>query len=315
MQIKDWMIGGPIVIIIALGSLYLTASMQNDREQTNIDTSGILHVATGDTTGDACDKGTIAVVKTWNMPNELREISGIALLDSTRVATIEDTRGTIFIYNLTDEKIEKQIQFGKQGDYEGIAYAQGSYFVLRSDGYLFEVNEQGKVLHEYDLPLNDKDDTESLFYNAPNNRLLVGQKEGGKDVIKKGIFAFDLKTRQFNDDPVYSFDPNVSFCDSVPASNGEKKGGASKGNAGKIVKPSDIAIHPITHEIFVVDGPNQRVLVLSPEGTPLYFLKLDKTFEQAEGLMFSPSGDLFISTEGIRRPGNISKVTVPAMIQ
>src|SRR6185503_12340576 len=112
-------------------------------------------------------------------------------IDSTRVATIQDRSGTIFIYNLKNEKVEKQIKFGEPGDYEGIAFAKGSYFVLRADGYLFEVNAQGMVLHEYDLPLTTKDDTESLLYDAPNNRLLIGQKEGGKDVTKKGIFVFD----------------------------------------------------------------------------------------------------------------------------
>jgi hypothetical protein len=315
MKIKEWMIGVPIVLIVAVGSVFLTDKLLVKPKQTTIDTTKN-DMSKNDTSKNEmsknedsvnvrtmtedCTKGTIAVVKTWNMPKELREISGMAWVDSIRVATIQDTKGTIFIYNLTDEKIEQEIKFGEPGDYEGVTYAHGSYFVLRSDGYLFEINRNGKVLHEYDLPLTGKDDTESLFYDAPHHRLLIGQKEGGKDVIKKGIFAFDLQTRKFNPEPVYSFDANVSFCDQA----------SSKGKGDKIVKPSDIAIHPKTNEIFMVDGPNNRVLVLSPEGTPLYFLKLDKLFEQAEGIMFSASGDLYISTEGVKEPGNISKVTV-----
>lgn len=322
------MIGIPIVIIVPIGSVYLGTLLLNDTPQTLKEVSEKFREdsAKGPVLAEDCEKGTVAVVKTWDMPKELREISGMAWLDSTRVATIQDRSGTIFIYNLKDEKVEQEIKFGESGDYEGVTYAHDSYFVLRSDGYLFEVNRQGKVLHEYDLPLTGKDDTESLFYDAPNNRLLVGQKEGGKDITKKGIFAFDLQTRKFNADPVYSFDPNVSFCNPAPGSNtvaddgatkddGKKGGSSSKGNAGKIVKPSDIAIHPKTNEIFVVDGPNQRVLVLSPEGAPLYFLKLAKVFEQAEGIMFSPSGDLYISTEGIKQPGSISSVTVDTIIQ
>ena len=321
------MIGIPLVIIVPIGSVYLGTLLLNDTPQALKEVSEKIREdsAKGPVPADDCEKGTVAVVKTWDMPKELREISGMAWLDSTRVATIQDRSGIIFIYNLKDEKVEQEIKFGEPGDYEGISYAHASYFVLRSDGYLFEVNRQGKVLHEYDLPLTGKDDTESLFYDAPNNRLLVGQKEGGKDITKKGIFAFDLQTRVFNPDPVYSFDPNVSFCnrasgstivtgDSATKDDG-KKGGSSKGNAGKIVKPSDIAIHPKTNEIFVVDGPNQRVLVLSPEGAPLYFIKLGKSFEQPEGIMFSPSGDLYVSTEGIKQPGSISRVTVDTIIE
>lgn len=305
MKIKEWMIGIPLILIVPVGVVYLSASLLNDtpiaRDKSEMQNEDS---AKARVTED-CVKGILAVVKTWNMPKELREISGIAWIDSTRVATIQDRSGTIFIYNLTDEKVEQQIKFDEPGDYEGVAFVNGSYFVLRADGYLFEVNRQGKVLHEYDLPLTVKDDTETLFYDAPNNRLLVGPKEGRKDIIKKGIFSFDLQTRKFNPDPVYSFDPNVAFC------GAERKGGSSsKGNAGKIVKPSDLAIHPGTNEIFIADGPNQRVLVLSAAGAPLYFLKLDKLFEQAEGVMFSPSGDLYVSTEGIKRPGSISRVAV-----
>ena len=82
----------------------------------------------------------LKIVKTWNLPVVLKEISGIAVMDSVRLACIQDEVGSIFIYNTATSGIQEVIPFATTGDYEGIAIVDNTFWVLRSDGKLFEVS-------------------------------------------------------------------------------------------------------------------------------------------------------------------------------
>lgn len=75
------------------------------------------------------------------LPDTLREISGIAELDSSTVACIQDENGILFIYDIVNNRIMKQISFYADGDYEGIARVNKTIYILRSDGTLFEISD------------------------------------------------------------------------------------------------------------------------------------------------------------------------------
>jgi uncharacterized protein YjiK len=262
-----------------------------------------------DADAGTCMAGNLVAEKTWEMPKDLKEISGITWMGQDRVGAVDDNAGAIFIFNLASEKVEKQIKFSQSADYEGISYVNGNFFVMLSDGHLYEVNPNGKILEQYTLPLTTTDNVESLYFDAPNNRLLLAQKDGPEGSGVKEIYSFDLAGRKLDKKAVYKID----LADPVVNCGAEEKKGkkGKKKNNGIEIRPSELAIHPKTREIFIADGPNQRVLVLSPEGTPKYYLGADKKlFPQIEGLMFSPEGDLYISTEGIKEAGKISKVSI-----
>ncbi len=264
----------------------------------------------------ACFGGSLEVQQTWEMPNELLEISGIAWLGNDKIAAVQDNAGTVYIYNLKSEKVEQKINFGEKGDYEGLAYTNGNFFVMRADGLMMEINQKGDVLKEYKLPLSVTDNIESFHFDAANNRMLIGQKDGEKGASKKYIYSFDMASRKFNKQPTYTInlsDPVVS-CNINDTKTGEtakkEKGKKEKGKKANI-RPSEMAINPETKEIFIADGPNQRILVLSPDAKPLHYLSLDsKAFPQVEGLLFTPQGELYISSEGIKNPANISKMKI-----
>ena len=73
------------------------------------------------------------------LPDTLREISDISMIDSNRIACIQDENGILFIVNARDGKIEKQLTFAPNGDYEGIAVVKENIYVLRSDGFLYQI--------------------------------------------------------------------------------------------------------------------------------------------------------------------------------
>lgn len=222
----------------------------------------------------------MTVVQVWQLPNELREISGNVFIDQNRLACIQDNDGAIFIYNLETKNIDRTIRFGDPGDYEAIAYTGNDYFVLRSDGLLLEIdatkNTRPKV-NKYKLPFTKANDLESLHFDKVNNRLLIISKE--QDLgsnAGKGIYSFDLRTKKFN---------------STPTGQVLYKGG--------IIKPSDLAVNIHTKEVYILDGPASRLLIVAASGEVTSTLQLNrKTFVQPEGICFSPAGELFISSEG-----------------
>ena len=75
--------------------------------------------------------------------------------------------------------------------------------------------------------------------------------------------------------------------------------------------PSDIAIHPVNGDMYIIDGRNSQLLVTNMSGgvKKLYQLNV-KEFPQPEGIAFNPAGELFISNEGRNSAGNILHVEI-----
>src|SRR5688572_8779567 len=93
----------------------------------------------------------IVIREQWDLPEDLKEISGIAYLGSDNFACVQDELGTIFIFNTGSGKIEKKIAFGGTGDYEGLTVNGDIAYIVRADGRLFEIdmNEGIKSVKEF----------------------------------------------------------------------------------------------------------------------------------------------------------------------
>ena len=235
------------------------------------------------------------------MPKSLREISGLAYIDSQRFACIQDEEGIIFIYNRVSNLIEKQTRFAKRGDFEGIAVKDHTAFVIRADGRLFEINlllgKKSVIKHK--THLTAKQDVEGLCYDRRNNRLLLAIKHDEPGNARfKGIYAFDLHTMNVQPNPVYKLDLQHAIFH------------PHEGKLNKTIRPSEIDIHPITNDLYVTDGPKSRLLILDSNGNIKKLFQLGKKFHQPEGLTFSPQGDIFISNEGKNKKANICQVQI-----
>ena len=247
----------------------------------------------------------ITIIKKWNMPKELTEISGLSYKDEKRFACVQDEVGKIFIYNTASSSVEKEISFGAAGDYEGLAVVDKTIWVLRADGKLFEVSNLDaakSTVKEYSTPLTIKQDSEGLCYDKKNNRLLIaikGVEPGTEDY--KGIYAFDLASKTMAKQPAFKID----LLDKVFGNNGSGK--KKKGS----INPSGIVIHPVNGDIYIIDGRNPQLLVIDASGKikKLYQLS-SKDFSQPEGIAFNSTGDLFIANEGANQPGNILQVKI-----
>jgi uncharacterized protein YjiK len=282
-----------IILVSILGLVYFTAFSRPCLDSNSNENDNNKH------------RGKITIIKNWQMPKCLNEISGICWVDQERIACVQDKQGIIFIYNISSAKIENQIQFADSGDFEAITKTDDTYYVIRSDGYIFEICTYLKTYDakQYYVSINEPNDIEGLFYDVTKNRLLiVNRLPDPQAQTKKSIYSFDLSTKKMIDKPICEID-----ISSILIENDDKK--------KDVFLPSDIAIHPITSDIYLTDGIHSCILIIDPAGKIKSFIKLDKNdFPKPEGLTFSPDGDIFISSEGINQNGFIAKVKIENII-
>lgn len=256
-----------------------------------------------DTSVVKSEEPVLKIVRTWEMPRILKEISGIAYIDAERIACVQDEVGTIFIYNTSSRAIETEIPFGSPGDYEAIALVNDDAYVAVADGRIIEIaayRSEKPAIKEYGTHLTVKQNVEGLCYDKKNNRLLAvikGQEDGNP--LYKGIYGFDLATKTMPIKPVIKID----LQDPVFSRTSLKK-------PQNAIQPSEIDIHPLTGDIYVSDGVRSQMLVMDGAGKikALYALNRTKLI-QPEGIMFTPSGELFIANEGNKQlPAKLMQV-------
>jgi len=243
----------------------------------------------------------VAILGTWEMPTMLKEISGICWFENNKIAAVQDESGIIFIYDLVSKKIEKEIPFGAKGDYEGIAVTPKAFYVLRADGTVIEVPKSKGQVKEHDTHLSVKDDTEGICYDAKTQQLLISLKAtSGTAKSNKHIYSFNIATKKLSAEPVFSIDTRDQIFET--ATNSKPKDS---------FHPSEISIHPKTGEMYLTGGANSSLLVLNNTAKANYYTLLNPAdFNQPEGIAFSPEGELYIATEGVKDPGKIFKINL-----
>lgn len=245
--------------------------------------------------------------KTLPLPPALLEISGITNIDASLIACVQDEHGIVFIYDVVKNQIIKQIFFGSEGDYEDIARAGGTLYILRSDEVLAEImnfnsSKFKRSSFQASIPGHD---CEGLCYDQKNNRLLIVPKEIPADNPdykgKRFIYGFDLATKRVIKGPVIIFD--IASIKRFAVENSIKV--PMKGKKGEKQEPdielriSGIAIHPATSRIYAISGQERMLYVFDGNGKIEFLERLDRDlYPQPEGITFMPDGDLLISNEG-----------------
>jgi uncharacterized protein YjiK len=257
----------------------------------------------------------------YTMPKSLEEISGISWFGKGKLACIQDEDGMIFIFNLEKEKVTSTVEFGKDGDYEDISVVKNTAYVLKSNGHIFRVKNfknAGIKVKRYKTLLSNKNDAEGMVYDSLKNRLLIACK-GSPSIEKekpykgyRAVYSFDLETKQLQEEPVYLIDLRKidSYKDQGNFTQFSSKLARILGITDPYtnLRPSGIAIHPLTDEIYIISSVGKLLIRLDRDGLVLGVQALDPNlFRQPEGICFSPGGDLYISNEGRGGKGYILK--------
>jgi uncharacterized protein YjiK len=255
------------------------------------------------------------------MPESLVEISGLAYYTQDRILCIQDEKANIYVYNVKKRDVENKYKFGQHGDYEDIAVVNQTAYVIRSDGEIFEVKNfesDNRKTTELTTQLTRKNNTEGMAYDKLSNSLFIvckGSPEVKKSNLYEGyraVYQFDLKKKKLKKEPAFLIDLHNLYTFRDAGTLQEKtrsvfeKPDLVKGDT--IFKPSGIAIHPLTNQIYLISHIGEKLIIMNRLGEILSFHDLSsKIFQQPEGICFSPAGDLFISSEGRGGEGYILK--------
>ncbi len=253
------------------------------------------------------------------LPEELEEISGLSMTpDESKLVAIQDEDGEIYIINKVTGEIERDYNFYKEGDYEGVEMVGNSVFVVKSNGKIYEVHDFGgehQQTIKFTTSLNKEYDVEGLAYDKKNERLLLSCKEVGEPSeelsLEKSIYAFDLKTRTLVEKPVYTLRLKdfLYYLENNQHVHRYKKMKEhfSENPEDFAFAASAIAVNPRTGDIYILSSKGKMMGILSPTGKLLHVEKLEKSIHcQPEGICFTKDGTMYVSNEGKNgAPGRI----------
>lgn len=231
---------------------------------------------------------------TINLPDGLKEISGITMTPDGRLFGQQDERGIIYQIDYSNGNVIKKFAIGKpplKKDFEDLVYANNKFYLLHSNGEIFEFPEgndgESVEFKLYRTELNQSNDVEGLCYDSETNSLLLACKgnsgvDGSSD---KAVYSFSLDSMKLNLRPRFM----LKKSDVVSSFN-----------------PSGIQRNPVTGTFFVIAANGSVILEISKEGNYLGKASLSKKIHfQPEGITFSSDGTLYISNEGKSGGGNI----------
>lgn len=234
--------------------------------------------------------------KRYTLPEELREISDITILNNSTLACVQDELGIIYTYSLIKNAIIQRDSFYLAGDYEGIARDNKFIYILRSDGLILKVKPVNHTIILVDsvktgVPAANN---EGLCYDKSQHDLLIASKSrsniGGREF--RCIYRFDLDQNKLQNDPYLEIN-NTDIQNHLIIN------GLHDTLAKKIrFKPSGITIHARSKKLYVLSA-TAKLLCIYNEKKLEDVIQLDPViFNKAEGICFNSKGDLIISNEG-----------------
>ncbi len=237
------------------------------------------------------------------LPAILNEVSGLTDLDSSHVACVQDEIGTVFIFNFRSGEIVSQHVFDSTGDFEGLAYTGKSLYILRSDGRLSEwsnFKSNSTAVRHYKLPLLTANN-EGLCYDAKYNRILIAAKSKPLDHDEKAerfIYAFDISKKKLIEKPLYSLNTD-RLSAKAQQYNIHYRETNAKGELKPFnFRPSSLAVHPLTNDIYIISAADQLLIVMNRAGDIAHMEQLStERFAKAEGITFLPDGTMIITNE------------------
>ena len=228
------------------------------------------------------------------LPDLLHEISGIFYLPDGRMAAINDELGEIYFVDFEKEPDSlESIKFGKKEDYEEILKVGEFFWILESNGDLYQVSASGEV-NKFQSKQIKKTEFEAMYFDEPNNRLVLVTKDHKE--IDRAILAysFDLSNNQFSNEPIYEI--------TMRELHYQVK------NSSAQCKPSAAAVHPILNKVFIIASVGKILLKCSLDGKIEKAFKINPVkFQQPEGITFAPNGDMYISNEAAQGKATILK--------
>lgn len=235
----------------------------------------------------------VSADRAWQhrLPGALREVSGLATSHDGRLFAHDDERARVYEIDPLSGQVLKRIDMGdggERGDFEGIALVGDQFFLVESDGTLYEFGEgddkQNMPFRQYPSEVGDRCEVEGLAYDSRTEALLLACKTTKGSALRGHlvIFAVPLETMVAEPEPRFRV-PYASLSDV---------------NARGRLHPSGLEVHPGSGSIFVVAAREEGLVEISRDGNFVAAAELpSKLHRQAEGITFIAEA-LVLADEG-----------------
>lgn len=239
----------------------------------------------------------------FNMPDKLREISGITFYHGKpdSLYAEEDENGRIYYFRLGDKQVNHST-FGKPGDYEDMAILGEQVVMLRSDGSLFTFPFKGLRNPDIANVQKMKDilpqgEYEGMYANDKEQELYILCKHCSDDKTSKSSSGYIFKMTNGQVKQNGTFTVNVK---EIEALTGNKKISFHPSALAKSLQSNEWYILSSVNKMIVVADANWKIKAVYPINPALFL--------QPEGIAFDNQNNLYISNEGDKiTPGNVLK--------
>ena len=231
---------------------------------------------------------------------DLDEISGIWLDPSGSALFAEnDEEGRIYRVNPSTGKIYEHTTFNSGGDFEDLTRDGTNWYMMRSNGNLFRITgafTDSVKSETFKLHLPGYNNFEAACFVPADKKIYLVCKQCEADSGQRiSIHAFNTVTSTYDPGPALTMVPDRTLL--------------PQEDSAEIIKPSALAIHPVTGEWYLMASVNHLLIVAEPNGKWKKVYPLNKEwFKQPEGMSFAPNGDLYVSNEARSGTPNIIKV-------
>ena len=224
----------------------------------------------------------------FQMPGPLEEISGLAVTSEGRLFGHNDERATVHEIDRGTGAVGRRIFIGGdpsiEGDFEGLAIAGERFFLVTSQGALYEFREAGDreiAPHRVtDLGLSTSCEIEGLDYDPSDDLLLVACKVATPERGAIVVHRMPLDPRRPRPAPLQ-----------VPRGQLPTFGVAAD------FQPSSVAVTPAGTLLLSSAAP-EALIEVDRTGRVLAGIELDsERHPQTEGLAFGPEGTLYLADE------------------
>lgn len=262
--------------------------------------AGVGSAASGRAAGlDAFDLRSEPALE-WKLPKRLREISGLAAIGE-RIFAHDDERAVIYELDPRRERIAKAFQLGDppvSGDFEGLAVAGERFFLVTSGGWLYEAREgddgAGVPYRAVDTGIGRKCEVEGLAFEPDDQCLLLLCKHSADHALRHFVAIHRWSLAK-------AAEPGPGELLVIPVEDI----GARIGE--EAFEPSGIERDPSSGNYFLVAAKQAAVAEVTPAGVVVSARRLEPgRHRQAEGITFTPRGELVLGDEGSKNRARIA---------
>lgn len=229
----------------------------------------------------------------YEMPDLLKEVSGIALSSEHVVYCIQDEIGSIFTFDLQKQEISNSYRFTDIGDFEDLAINKTIVYVLRSDGNLFVYDLKNKTMVSQTMLKVNSLNIEGICFG--DGYIYIACKDALVNHIESKRMIYRAKANKLDNIEPY-LEINIDDLSDFLTNNYPELGFTKI-----LFNPSSIAIHPITKEMYILSASDRFIAIFKDQKLKNIIPLSAEIYYKPEGLSFYENGDLLISSEGDKK--------------